>query len=151
MSSEHRSDPKPSQVAGLSHVAIAVPDLEAATNALERRLGLVAGPVQVNEAQGVRMRCLDLGNAHIELISPASQLSPLARFLERNPGGGLHHVSLVVGDLDAVLATALGAGARLAGTTGRNVHGDRIAFLAPKELAGVLVELEEHSPEEATE
>ena len=96
------------------------------------------------------MRCFDLGNALIELISPMGQLSPLARFLERNPGGGLHHVSLVVADLDAILATALGAGARLAAKTGRNVHGDRIAFLAPKELAGVLVELEEQSPREKT-
>ena len=131
------------QINGLSHVAIAVPDLAAAAEALSRRLGLVAGPVHENAAQGVRLCYIDLGNARIELIAPLSPQSPIARFLEKNPNGGLHHVAFGVGDLDAVLHTAIDAGARQAGQSGRNVHGDRIAFLAPRELLGALVELEE--------
>lgn len=131
------------QVTGLSHVAIAVPSIAAAVEALTRRLGVVAGGVQENAAQGVRLCYLDLGNARIELIEPTSPASPIAKFLERNPGGGIHHISLNVGDLDAALAAAIAAGGRQAGKSGTNVHGERIAFLGPRELAGVLVELEE--------
>lgn len=136
------SDPT-AGISGLSHVSIAVPDIAAAAAALERRLGLRAGPVQENVAQGVRLAYVELGNARIELISPIDPASPIARFLERNPGGGLHHVAFNVSDLDTALAAATSGGARQAGSSGRNVHGDRIAFLSPKELAGVLVELEE--------
>jgi methylmalonyl-CoA/ethylmalonyl-CoA epimerase len=134
---------KSAAISGLSHVAIAVPDIAAASSALEKRLGIKAGPVHENVAQGVRLAYIDLGNARIELISPMSVDSPIAKFLERNPGGGLHHVAFNVGDIDAALAAAVDAGARQAGKTGKNVHGDRIAFLSPKELLGALVELEE--------
>jgi methylmalonyl-CoA/ethylmalonyl-CoA epimerase len=130
-------------VCGLSHVAIAVPDIELAAAALEKRLGIKAGPVEENTAQGVRLAYIELGNTRIELIEPVSPDSPVAKFLERNPAGGIHHVSFNVGDLDASLAAALGAGARQAGKSGLNVHGERIAFLNPKDLLGVLVELEE--------
>ncbi len=130
-------------ITGLSHVAIAVPDIAAAAAALEKRLGIKSGPVHENVAQGVRLAYIDLGNARIELISPLSPDSPVAKFLERNPAGGLHHVCFNVGDVEAAVAAAVGAGARQAGKTGQNVHGDRIAFLNPKELLGALVELEE--------
>ena len=131
------------QITGLSHVAIAVPSIAAAVEALTKRLGVTAGEVQENAAQGVRLCYLDLGNARIELIEPTSPASPIAKFLEKNPSGGIHHVSLNVGDLDAALAAATAAGARQAGKTGMNVHGERIAFIGPRELAGELVELEE--------
>ena len=130
-------------ITGLSHVAIAVPDIAAAAAALERRLGIKAGPVHENARQGVRLAYVELGNARLELIAPLSPTSPIARFLERNPAGGLHHVCFNVADLDAALAAATGAGARQAGEAGRNVHGDRIAFLGPREMLGALVELEE--------
>lgn len=136
------SDPT-AGITGLSHVAIAVPDLATAAVALERRLGIKAGPVHENTAQGVRLAYIDLGNARIELISPIDTSSPIAKFLERNPSGGIHHVSFNVPDLDAALAAATSGGARQAGKSGQNVHGERIAFLSPKELLGALVELEE--------
>ena len=132
-----------SEVTGLSHVAIAVPDIATAATALERKFGIKAGPVHENASQGVRLAYIDLGNARIELISPLSPDSPIAKFLEKNPAGGLHHVCFNVGDLDAALAVAIGAGARQAGKIGNNVHGDRIAFLNPREVMGALVELEE--------
>ncbi len=135
-----------SMVSGLSHIAIAVPDLAAAADALHKRLGIAAGPIHENSAQGVRLCYIDLGNARIELIEPLSPTSPIAKFLERNPLGGLHHLALNVPDIEQALASATGAGARQAGQTGQNVHGDRIAFLAPRELAGALVELEEKQP-----
>ena len=132
-----------SSITRLSHVAIAVPDLDIAIRDLEARLGLVAGPVSENAAQGVRLSYIDLRNARIELISPIGTSSPVAKFLERNPGGGLHHVAFNVADLDAVLGAVTTRGVRPAGQTSLNVHGDRIAFLSPRDLCGVLVELEE--------
>lgn len=130
-------------ITGLSHVAIAVPDLAAAAAALERKLGVTAGPVHENAAQGVRLAYIDLGNARIELIQPLSADSPIAKFIERNPAGGLHHVCFTVGDLDDALASAGKAGVRTAGKPGLNVHGERIAFLKPADILGALVELEE--------
>jgi len=130
-------------ISGLSHVAIAVPDVPAAAARLEERLGIKAGPVHENTAQGVRLCYIDLGNARIELIAPLSDASPLARFLEKNPAGGLHHVAFNVPDMDCALDAVVRSGARQLGATGANVHGDKIAFLHPKDLLGTLVELEE--------
>lgn len=130
-------------ITGLSHVAIAVPDIAAAAAALERRLGVKAGPIHENAAQGVRLTYIDLGNARIELIAPIGPEAPLNKFLEKNPAGGLHHLAFKVPDIEAALAEAAAAGAKQTGKTGMNVHGERIAFLHPRDLLGALVELEE--------
>lgn len=132
-----------SRITGLSHVAIAVPDIEAAAATLEKRLGVKAGPIYENAAQGVRLAYIDLGNARIELIAPIGPDAPLNRFLEKNPGGGLHHVAFNVPDVEAAVSDAVANGARQAGRTGTNVHGHAIAFLNPRELLGALVELEQ--------
>ena len=131
------------QITGLSHIAIAVPDIAAAAAALEKKLGIQAGPIHENAAQGVRLAYIDLGNARIELIAPIGPDAPLNKFLEKNPAGGLHHVAFNVPDIEAALAEAAAAGARQTGKTGMNVHGERIAFLHPRDLLGALVELEE--------
>src|ERR687894_2110319 len=107
-------------ITGLSHVAIAVPSIVAAADTLAKRLGLKIGPILDNPEQGVRLAYVDLGNARLELIEPSRPDSPIARFLERNPAGGLHHVSFNVGDIDAALAAAAEAGARVVGQPGRN-------------------------------
>lgn len=130
-------------VTGLSHVAIAVPDIAAAAVALEQKLGVKAGKVYENAEQMVRLAYVDLGNARIELIAPLGPDAPLNKFLEANPGGGLHHVAFNVGDVAAALAAITGAGVRQAGKTGRNVHGHAIAFLHPRDVLGTLVEIEE--------
>jgi len=133
-------------ITGLSHVAIAVPDIAAAAAILEKRLGLKAGPVHENAAQGVRLAYIDLGNALIELIAPIGPDAPLTKFLEKNPAGALHHIAFSVADVEAALTEATAAGARQAGRTGLNVHGQPIAFLNPRDLLGALVELEEAKP-----
>jgi len=130
-------------ITGLSHVAIAVPNIAAATETLARKLGLTVGPILDNPEQGVRLAYVDLGNARLELIEPLRADSPVARFLERNRAGGLHHVSFNVGDLDAALAATAEAGARMVGRRGHNTHGEPIAFLHPADVLGALVELEE--------
>jgi methylmalonyl-CoA/ethylmalonyl-CoA epimerase len=107
--------------------------------------GLTAGEPKVNEEQGVRLAWVELANAKLELMEPTRPDSPVARFLERNPGGGIHHFCLNVDDMGSTLAElgrrdvkALGAGKEQ-----RSVHGDRIAFVHPKDFFGALVELEE--------
>ncbi|RPI47615.1 MAG: methylmalonyl-CoA epimerase [Betaproteobacteria bacterium] len=132
-------------ISGLNHVSIAVPDLRAAIEMLVSRYGLTAGETRTNEAQGVRLAWVELGNARLELMEPMRADSPVARFLERNPGGGIHHFCLDVDALEASVQTLRARGARVLGdgAAQRNVHGDRIAFLHPKDFLGALVELEE--------
>lgn len=132
-------------ITGLSHVSIVVPDLEAAAARLSKLFGLTIGETRVNEQQGVRLTYVELGNARIELMAPSRPDSPVARFLERNPGGGIHHFCLGVENVDALADTLKAAGARVLGD-GKpqlNVHGERIAFVHPKDFLGALVELEE--------
>lgn len=131
----------------LAHVSIAVPDLDQAIALLGERYGLAAGPVEENAQQGVRMAYVELANARIELMSPTSDASPIARFLERNPRGGIHHLSLGTGDVVATAERLAAGGAQVLGDprTQRNVHGDPIAFLHPRDFLGALVEIEPDS------
>ena len=134
-------------ITGLSHVSIVVPDLAAALRKLEATYGLSAGAIKVNEEQGVRMTYVDLGNAKIELMEPSRPDSPVAKFLERNPKGGIHHFCLGVDDVAQTTQELGSAGVQVLGE-GRvqlNVHGERIAFVHPRDFLGALVELEEHN------
>ena len=135
-------------ITALSHVSIVVPSLEAAARRLKEVYGLEVGPVKVNEAQGVRLAYVELPNARIELMEPSRSDSPVSKFLERNPSGGIHHFCLNVDDVPATAAGIASKGARVLGqgTEQRNVHGERIAFVHPKDFLGALVELEECKP-----
>ena len=132
-------------IIGLGHVSIVVPDLAAAARELETKYGLKIGAIKVNEEQGVRMAYVELANAKIELMEPSRKDSPVAKFLERNPKGGIHHFSLDVNDVDATTATMKVNGVRILGDGNPqlNVHGERIAFVHPADFLGALVELEE--------
>ena len=136
-------------ITGLSHVSIVVPDLKAALEKLRATYGLSAGEIKVNEEQGVRMTWIDLGNARIELMEPSRADSPVGKFLERNPKGGIHHFSLSVDDVEATTRELAAAGAQVlgGGKLQLNVHGERIAFVHPRDFLGALVELEEHKAE----
>ncbi len=133
-------------ITGLSHVSIAVPSLEAAAKRLQELYGLTVGEPMVNEQQGIRLAYVDLGNARIELMEPARPDSSISRFLEHHPAGGIHHFCLNVDEMVTTAAAIAGKGARVLGEAGetRNVHGERIAFVHPKDFFGALVELEEH-------
>jgi methylmalonyl-CoA/ethylmalonyl-CoA epimerase len=132
-------------ITGLSHVSLAVPSLEAAAKRLKEVYGLAIGKIEVNEQQGVRMAYVELANARIELMEPSRADSPIAKFLERHPGGGIHHFCLNVDDVPRTSAGIAQKGARVLGDgkETRNVHGERIAFVHPKDFLGALVELEE--------
>jgi methylmalonyl-CoA/ethylmalonyl-CoA epimerase len=132
-------------ITGLSHVSIVVPDLAAAAKRLREVYGLEIGEVKANEQQGVRMAYVELSNARIELMAPSRPDSPVSKFLERNPAGGIHHFCLGVDDVAATARDVKDKGVRVLGdgSEQRNVDGERIAFLHPKDFLGALVELEE--------
>ena len=133
-------------ITGFSHVSIVVADIDAAARLLKDRYGLVVGQRMVNEQQGVRLAYVELPNGKIELMEPSRPDSPVAKFLERNPKGGIHHLALNVDDMDGT-AQALGAnGVRILGDgkPQRNVAGERIAFVHPADFLGALLELEQH-------
>lgn len=133
-------------ITGLSHVSIAVPSLEAAAQRLQELYGLAAGEPMINEQQGIRLAYVDLGNARIELMEPIRPDSSISRFLEHHPAGGIHHFCLNVDKVVTTAADITGKGARVLGEAGetRNVHGELIAFVHPRDFFGALVELEEH-------
>ncbi|HEX6007185.1 MAG TPA: VOC family protein, partial [Burkholderiales bacterium] len=112
--------------------------------------GLRVGEARLNEAQGVRLDYVELGNAKIELMEPSRPDSPVAKFLERNPGGGIHHFCLTVENVDAAAQAMRQKSARVLddGSAQKNVHGARIAFVHPKDFLGALVEIEESEPKE---
>ena len=130
---------------GLSHVSIVVPDLARAAKRLEETFGLRVGEVLLNEQQGVRLAYAELGNAKIELMEPSRPDSPVAKFLERNPAGGIHHFCLSVDDVESASGAMSAKGVRVLGdgSPQKNVHGARIAFVHPRDFLGALIEVEE--------
>jgi len=132
-------------ITGLSHVSLVVPSLDTAVKRLKDVYSLTVGPVRENEQQGVRLAYVELPNARIELMEPSRPDSPVSKFLERNPNGGIHHFCLSVDDVPATTAEVLAKGVKVLGEgkESRNVHGERIAFVHPRDFLGALVELEE--------
>jgi methylmalonyl-CoA/ethylmalonyl-CoA epimerase len=131
---------------GFSHVSIVVPDIDAAARQLEQKFGLAVGRRMVNDEQGVRLAYIELGAAKIELMEPSRPDSPVAKFLERNPKGGIHHFCLSVDNVENAVHGLTRNGVRVLGDgkPHHNVAGERIAFIHPGDFLGALVELEEH-------
>jgi methylmalonyl-CoA/ethylmalonyl-CoA epimerase len=133
-------------ITGLSHVSIVVPNIEAAARQLHEKYGLEVGPRMLNAEQGVRLAYVELGAAKIELMEPSRPDSPVAKFLERNPKGGIHHFCLGVDDVEKTARGFTENGVRVlgGGKPQHNVAGERIAFIHPGDFLGALVELEEN-------
>src|SRR5258708_3556857 len=129
----------------LNHVAIAVPDLAAATKTYRSVLGAsVSEPVEMPE-HGVTTVFVSLANAKIELLQSLGEDSPIRGYLERNPAGGIHHVCYEVDDILAARDRLKRAGARVLGTGEPRIgaHGKPVLFLHPKDFHGTLIELEQ--------
>ena len=129
----------------LNHVAIAVPDLEAAAAQYRDVLGArVSAPLD-QPAHGVTVVFVELPNAKIELLHPLGEESPIAAFLARNPAGGMHHICYEVADILAARDRLIAEGARVLGDgeprTG--AHDKPVLFLHPKDFSGTLIELEQ--------
>ncbi|WP_332690461.1 methylmalonyl-CoA epimerase [Devosia sp.] len=129
----------------LNHIAIAVPDLAAASAKYRDLLGAHVGQPQPLPEHGVTVVFIDTGNTKVELLEPLGDNSPIAAFLTRNPGGGMHHICFEVTDIRAAAATLTDGGARVLGdgTPKTGAHGRPVLFLHPKDFDGTLVELEE--------
>ena len=129
----------------LNHVAIAVPDLAAASAIYRDTLGAKVSTPQALPEHGVTVVFIDTGNCKIELLEPLGEESPIASFLEKNPSGGMHHLCYEVDDILAARDRLMASGARVLGdgTPKIGAHGKPVLFLHPKDFAGTLVELEQ--------
>lgn len=129
----------------LNHVAIAVPDLEAARALYRDSLGARVGPPQAEPDHGVTVVFIELPNTKIELLHPLGDDSPIRGFLEKNPAGGIHHICYEVEDILAARDRLREQGARVLGdgTPKTGAHGKPVLFLHPKDFTGTLIELEE--------
>ncbi|WP_435686614.1 methylmalonyl-CoA epimerase [Sedimenticola selenatireducens] len=127
----------------LNHVAIVVPDLEAGTAIYRDTLGAqVSEPLALPE-HGVITVFVELPNTKIELLYPLGENSPIAKYLEKNPAGGVHHVCYEVADIQAAAEKMQQAGARVLGDIKIGAHNKPVLFLHPKDFCGTLVELEQ--------
>lgn len=129
----------------LNHVALAVPDIVAASAHYRDVLGAkVSAPQQMPE-HGVTVVFIDVGNTKIELLEPLGDASTILPFLAKNPAGGMHHVCYEVDDILAARDHLLASGARVLGDGEPRLgaHGKPVLFLHPKDFFGTLVELEQ--------
>jgi methylmalonyl-CoA/ethylmalonyl-CoA epimerase len=129
----------------LNHVAIAVRDLNAASATYRGALGAQVSEPQPLPEHGVTVVFINLPNTKIELLEPLGADSPIAKFLERNADGGMHHICYEVDDLIAARDKLKAGGARVLGdgTPKIGAHGKPVLFLHPKDFNGTLVELEQ--------
>lgn len=129
----------------LNHVAIAVPDLAAASAQYRTMLGAEVTESQVLPEHGVTVVFINLPNTKIELLEPLNEASPIAAFLAKNPSGGMHHVCYEVEDILAARDHLKAEGARVLGDGEPKIgaHDKPVLFLHPKDFNGTLIELEE--------
>jgi methylmalonyl-CoA/ethylmalonyl-CoA epimerase len=129
----------------LNHVAIAVRDIAKAANVYRETLGAEVTAQVPQPDHGVTTVFITLPNTKIELLEPLGVDSPIAKFLERNPDGGIHHVCYEVSDIRAARDILKARGARVLGDGEPKIgaHGKPVLFLHPKDFCGTLVELEQ--------
>jgi len=128
----------------LKHVAIAVPNLAVAT-ARYTAMGASVSVASDLPEHGVRVVFVELANTCLELLTPLGEHSPIRAFLERYPDGGMHHICLEVENIDVAIAQSRAAGMRVLGdgVPRTGAHGKPVVFLHPKDMNGVLIELEQ--------
>ena len=129
----------------LNHVALAVPDLAAASALYRDTLGATVSAPQALPEHGVSVVFVDVGNTKIELLQPLGEGSPIAAFLDKNPSGGMHHLCYEVDDIIGARDRLKADGARVLGDGNPRIgaHGKPVLFLHPKDFFGTLVELEQ--------
>jgi methylmalonyl-CoA/ethylmalonyl-CoA epimerase len=129
----------------LNHVAIATPDLEKGARIYRESLGAKVSEPHAIPEHGVTVVFVEVANTKVELLQPLGANSPIAKFLEKNPDGGMHHMCFEVEDIlkarDALKAT----GARVIGDGNPKIgaHGKPVLFLHPKDFQGTLIEIEQ--------
>jgi methylmalonyl-CoA/ethylmalonyl-CoA epimerase len=129
----------------LNHIAIVVPDLDAAAAVYRDALGARLSPPQALPAHGVAVVFVELPNTKIELLQPLGADSPVRGFLDKNPAGGMHHLCYEVNDIIAARDRLRAQGARVLGDGEPRLgaHDNPVLFLHPKDFCGTLIELEQ--------
>ena len=128
----------------LNHVGVATPSIEKSVTIYRDMLGAtkIGEPFDL-PPQKVRVCFVDTPNSQIELLEPLGEDSPIAKFLEKNPAGGQHHVCFEVPDIHAAKAGMEAKGVRVLGAPRIGAHGTPVIFIHPRDMGGVLVELME--------
>jgi len=133
-----------SGIGKLNHVAIAVPDMPQAMKLYKDVLGAKVSEPQAQKEHGVTTVFVDLGNTKIELLHPLGEKSPIANFLAKNKSGGVHHVCVEVDDINAAVKQMQAKGVKVLDPEPKiGAHGKPVVFLHPKDMNGVLIELEQ--------
>jgi len=129
----------------LNHIAIAVPDLAAASTRYRTMLGAEVSAPQALPEHGVTVAFVELPNTKIELLEPLGEESPIAAFLAKIPSGGMHHICCEVEDIRSARDRLVREGARVLGDGEPRIgaHGKPVLFLHPKDFDGTLIEIEQ--------
>jgi len=131
------------RIIGLHHVAIATNDIKRHKELIENLFGLKGGEIHTNEANKVSLSFVDLFNTDLEFLQPLDRESPIFKFLERR-GPGIHHLCILVDDIETALDELRAKGARLIDSNPRmGAEGSLIAFIHPESTGGILIELKE--------
>ena len=136
---------KVSNIGRLNHIAIAVPDIDKASNAWEKALCAKISSPQILPEHGVKVVFIEAPNTKVELLEPLDQNSPISKFLLKNPNGGMHHICYEVEDILTASKKLILSGAKILGdgTPRIGAHGNPVIFLNPSDFSGTLIELEE--------
>lgn len=129
----------------LNHIAIAVPDIKAATKQYKEIFGAKVSEVVEQPDHGVSTVFIDLGNTKIELLEELGEDSPISNFVAKNPKGGMHHICIEVEDINTAIEKLNEHEVAITGTGKPKIgaHGKPVVFLHPKDCNGTLIELEE--------
>ena len=132
-------------IGSINHIAIAVPDIRAAMAQWQERTGAEISDIQTLPEHGVHVAFIKAENGKVELLEPIGEHSPIAKFLEKNADGGMHHICFDVADLIASRDKLIAAGGRVLGSDEPRIgaHGKPVIFIHPKDLSGTLIELQQ--------
>ena len=132
-------------IGSINHIAIAVPDIRAAMAQWRERVGAEISEIQTLPEHGVHVAFIKAENGKVELLEPIDENSPIAKFLEKNADGGMHHICFDVEDLIASRDKLIAAGGRVLGSDEPRIgaHGKPVIFIHPKDLSGTLIELQQ--------
>ena len=134
-----------SNIGRLNHIAIAVPNIIKASNMWQKALGANVSKPQTLPEHGVKVVFIESPNTKVELLEPLNESSPISKFLQKNPNGGMHHICYEVRDLKYASKKLKEVGATILGDGNPKIgaHGNPVIFLQPSDFSGTLIELEE--------
>ena len=128
----------------IDHIAHAVPNIDEAIVAYKKSFNVPISEVIIVEKQNIKMAIISFENLKIELMEPLNDKSPISKFLEKNPKGGLHHYSISVNDIKREYDEHKKSGLNVIAEPTKGYHGRNLYFLHPNELSGALIEVEEN-------